>query len=208
MAMTSSQKGVLWWASHHRTHHRYSDREGDLHSPLKGFFWSHCGWFLAADHESYPAGQVKDLSRYPELVWLERNWAVPVMIYALVIFLCFGWSGLFWGVGVSTVLLWHGTFTINSLAHVWGSQRYETNDDSRNHPVLALITLGEGWHNNHHRYPSSARNGFFWWEFDVTYSIIRVLSLLGFVSQLRKAPIHGGPKETEPQWPEKIITLP
>lgn len=184
MALTSSQKGVLWWAAHHRNHHRNSDRDEDVHTPKKGFLWSHCGWMLSSKHEGYDEEVVKDLAKYPELRWLERNWALPVLVYGLVLLTAFGWSGVYWGLAVSTVLLWHGTFTINSLSHTWGMKRYETNDLSRNNPLLAIITLGEGWHNNHHRYPGAARSGFFWWEIDVTYIVLRLLELTGLVSNL------------------------
>jgi len=188
MALTSSQKGVMWWAAHHRAHHRNSDRDEDVHTPRKGFLWSHCGWFLSSNHEKFDEVLVRDWMQYPELRWLEKNWAVPVFIYGLGLLFFFGWNGVFWGLGVSTVMLWHGTFTINSLSHVWGSKRYETNDHSRNNALLALITLGEGWHNNHHRYPVAARNGFFWWEIDVTYLILKLLSFLGLVWNLRPVP--------------------
>ena len=188
MAMTSSQKGVLWWAAHHRNHHRNSDQETDIHSPKKGFFWSHCGWFLSKEHESFERHAVKDLLQYPELCWLERNWAFPVLLYGLTLLFFLGWTGVYWGLCVSTVLLWHGTFTINSLSHCWGSRRYKTKDLSRNNPILAFITLGEGWHNNHHRYPGSARNGFFWWEIDLTYYLLKTLSFANIVYKLRATP--------------------
>ncbi len=192
MAQTSSQKGVLWWASHHRFHHRfhhrYSDQDLDAHTPKKGFFWSHCGWFLSSQYEETDLDSVKDFAKYPEILWLNRYWAMPVFVYGLVLFVLGGWSGVFWGLGVSTVLLWHGTFTINSLAHIWGKRRYQTSDLSRNNFFLALMTLGEGWHNNHHRFPGAARNGFFWWEVDLTFYVILILSKLGVVQNLRPVP--------------------
>ncbi|RMH40175.1 MAG: acyl-CoA desaturase [Deltaproteobacteria bacterium] len=189
MAETSSQKGILWWAAHHRDHHKYSDTPRDIHSPRQsGIWYAHVGWVLSDRTREYDRGRVPDLVRYPELVWLDRYWAVPVVAFAAAMFALGGWHGLVWGYGVSTVLLWHGTFTINSLSHVIGRRRYDTSDDSRNNAALALITLGEGWHNNHHHYQSSANQGFFWWEVDVTYYILRALAAAGIVWDLRKPP--------------------
>jgi stearoyl-CoA desaturase (delta-9 desaturase) len=185
MAMTSSQKGVLWWAGHHRIHHRHSDAPGDLHSPNQGFWWSHCGWFLASDHEETPVDRIRDFAKFPEIAFLDRHWWIPVASFFLFQFLMWGWMGVFCGGFLGTTLLWHGTFTINSLSHLWGSQRYETGDLSRNNPVLAFITLGEGWHNNHHYSPSAARNGFKWYEFDVTFYGILLFEKLGLVKNLR-----------------------
>lgn len=187
-ASSSSQKGVLWWASHHRYHHRHSDKETDIHSPKKGFYWSHVGWFLSDDHDETDLKRIQDFAKYPELVWLNRYWQLPGLVFSIGLYIYGGWTALFWGGVVSTVLLWHGTFTINSLSHVWGSRRYETSDTSRNNGVLAIVTLGEGWHNNHHRYPSAARNGFFWWEYDLTFYGLKVLSWIGVIWDLRPAP--------------------
>jgi stearoyl-CoA desaturase (delta-9 desaturase) len=187
-AQTTSQKGALWWAAHHREHHRYSDQDQDIHTPKKGFFWSHIGWFLSDDHGDTNYTRIQDLTKFPELVWLNRYWGVPVAVYGLALFLFGGMSAFVWGFIVSTVVLWHGTFTINSLSHVWGKQRYQTGDTSRNNPVLAVITLGEGWHNNHHQFPGAARNGFYWYEYDVTYWVLKVLSLMGLVWDLRPVP--------------------
>jgi stearoyl-CoA desaturase (delta-9 desaturase) len=187
MAQTSSQKGVLWWAAHHRWHHRFSDQPEDVHSYSRdGFWWSHVGWILAARYEDTDESRVSDLARYPELRWLNRYWYLPVVVYGVTCFLVGGWSGLVWGYLVSTVLLWHGTFTINSLSHRFGNRRYATTDDSKNNWLLALITMGEGWHNNHHYRQTSARNGFFWWEIDMTYYGLRLLALLGLVWDLRQ----------------------
>jgi stearoyl-CoA desaturase (delta-9 desaturase) len=189
MAETSTQKGVLWWASHHRWHHKYSDEPADVHSAKQdGFWWSHVGWILSSRHENADMDRVSDLTRYPELVWINKHMLVPPVLFAVATFLVGGWPGLLWGYFVSTVLLWHGTFTINSLAHLLGRRRYETTDDSRNHWLLALITLGEGWHNNHHHYQSSVNQGFFWWEIDVSYCVLRMLSWVGLVWDLRKPP--------------------
>lgn len=180
-AMTSSQKGVLWWAAHHRDHHRYSDQPEDIHTPHHGFWWSHLGWVLSDEHATTNLNRVKDWIKYPELVWLDRFWLIPVVGYGMIVIIFGGWPGFLWGFCVSTVLLWHGTFTINSLSHLWGTRPYETHDLSRNNAFLAFITLGEGWHNNHHRYPKSVRNGLRWWEYDMTYSILNMLSWLKLV---------------------------
>lgn len=188
LAQASAQKGALWWAAHHRTHHQHADREGDLHSPIReGFWYSHLGW-LFADTEDTDYERIKDFAKYPELVWLNENWYVPPVLTGVLAYAIGGLPGLFFGFFGSTVLLWHSTFTINSLAHVWGSRRFETKDTSRNNVFLALLTLGEGWHNNHHYYCASARNGFYWWEVDVTYYVIRVLAFFRIVKNLKPVP--------------------
>ncbi len=188
-AVSSAQKGVLWWAGHHRNHHRYSDSPQDVHSPRRrGFLWSHVGWILARRYNETPVETVRDLARYPELRWLDRHNNVPTVVLALACFLIGGWTGLIWGYFVTTVLLWHGTFTINSLSHVFGRRRYPTTDTSRNNFWLSVLTLGEGWHNNHHYFCSSARNGFFWWEWDPTYYTIRALEALGIVWDVKRPP--------------------
>jgi stearoyl-CoA desaturase (Delta-9 desaturase) len=188
LAETSTQRGVLWWAAHHRTHHKYSDQPGDLHSPvLDGFWHSHVGWLYANNSET-DLDRVRDLSKYPELMFLNKYWLLPPVLLGVAVFALLGWSGLFIGFCLSTVLVWHGTFLINSMAHVFGTRRYETTDDSRNSWILAIITMGEGWHNNHHHYMGSTRQGFFWWEIDMTYYIIKMLSFVGLVSDIREPP--------------------
>ncbi len=190
-ATATFQKGVLWWAAHHRVHHRRSDQEGDLHSARRdGFWWSHMGWFLCRDLEDTDLTRVRDLARYPELRWLGTYWLVPPLVLAGLLLLVGGWFALVWGFAVSQVLTWHGTFTINSLSHMFGSRRYATDDDSRNNVVLALVTLGEGWHNNHHHYQVAARQGFHWWQLDLTYLVLRVLAGLGVVWDLHGVPAH------------------
>ncbi len=190
MAETSSQKGALWWAAHHRFHHKHSDEDIDLHSPKRGFWYAHIGWILDSKNEETEYKLINDFARFPELMWLNKYWVVPPVLFAVTIFLLGGWSALVWGFVISTVLLWHGTFTINSLSHRWGNRRYETTDTSKNNFVLALVTLGEGWHNNHHHYQASTRNGFFWWEIDITYYILVVFSWIGLVKNLRAVPAH------------------
>jgi len=179
------QKGPLWWAAHHRGHHRYSDTPMDPHSPHETtFWWSHVGWILSTEHTDGPP--IPDWEKYPELRWLDRWHWVPGAGLAVLCFLIAGWSGLVWGFFVSTILLYHAVFTINSLSHLFGKRRYNTPDDSRNNWVLAIITLGEGWHNNHHHYQSSVNQGFYWWEIDISYSIIWLLSKVGLTWDLRK----------------------
>jgi stearoyl-CoA desaturase (Delta-9 desaturase) len=190
-AMTSSQKGVLWWAAHHRNHHRLSDTEEDLHSPTRhGFWWSHVGWILSTRNEATEVHMVRDYYKFPELRWLNDHFIVPPVALAVALYFIGGWGWLVWGFFISTVMLWHGSFCINSLAHVFGRRRYATTDTSRNSLLLSLVTLGEGWHNNHHHYMASVRQGFFWWEIDVTYYVLRTLSWIGIVWDLRMPPEH------------------
>lgn len=190
LGSTAVQKGVLWWAANHRLHHRYSDQKEDLHSPVQfGFWWSHIGWIMCDEHDETDWDQVRDLSKFKELRWLNQYHLVPVITYAVALFLWQGLGGLIWGFFVSTVILWHGTFTINSLSHLFGKRRFATPDQSRNNFWLALITLGEGWHNNHHCYMSSANQGFYWWEVDMSYYVLKVLSSLGVVRNLRNPPL-------------------
>ncbi|HVT04290.1 MAG TPA: fatty acid desaturase [Thermoanaerobaculia bacterium] len=185
---TSAQKGVLWWASNHRHHHKYSDMPEDIHSPLRrGFFWSHIGWILAGD-DGTDYARIPDMAKYREIRFLDRNQYMPTMLYAIALALVFGPIGLFYGYFLSTVLLWHGTFSINSLMHLFGKRVYETTDDSRNSMILALVTMGEGWHNNHHYYPGSAPQGFLWWQLDASYYILWIGEKLGIVKDLRRAP--------------------
>ena len=204
LAASAAQRGPLWWASHHRHHHAHSDHPEDPHSPRQhGFFWSHLSWFLANKNFRLKKERIKDWLQYPELKLLDRFDVVAPLALALGLFALGAWleyaaphlqtNGLqlfIWGFVISTVLLYHMTFTVNSLAHVWGKRRFLTNDDSRNNPVIALFTLGEGWHNNHHHFPSSARQGFYWWEIDLTYYGLKILSALGLIWDLRKVPVE------------------
>ncbi len=191
LAQTSMQRGVLWWAAHHRHHHKHSDEPEDVHSVRQdGFFWSHVGWVISPQWRDTDISSVRDLARYPELRLLQRFHHVPALIVAFLCFAFFGWAGLVVGFLWSTVAVWHSTFTINSLAHVYGSRRYETEDDSKNNFLLALLTFGEGWHNNHHHYQASTRQGFYWWEIDITYYILWTMSKVGLVSDLREPPRH------------------
>lgn len=186
LAQTSAQKGVLWWAAHHRHHHGNSDAERDIHSPWQqGFWWSHAGWILSNRYDDYDPKRIADFSKYPELRWLDWHHWVPTVLYAAAILAVGGPLAFLWGYVLSTVVLYHATFTINSLAHVWGSRRFETSDQSRNNLFLALLTLGEGWHNNHHYSMASCRQGFRWWEIDLTYLALRALGLLGIARDFR-----------------------
>ncbi len=201
-AASAVQRGPLWWASHHRHHHAHSDRHTDVHSArAHGFLWSHLGWFLARENFAARLHLVPDLARYPELRWLDRfDVVVPVVLAVLLYGLgaCLeqtmpglGTSGMqlfVWGFCVSTVVLYHATFAINSLAHGRGARRYATRDESRNNLWLALLTFGEGWHNNHHHFPGAARQGFYWWEVDLSYYGLRLLAALGLIWDLRAVP--------------------
>ena len=189
LGCSAVQKGPLWWASHHRHHHQHSDQEEDVHSPeLKGFWWSHAGWILSKKYEATDLNIIKDFAKYPELCWLNRYHVVPGIVLAVLCFLGMGWQGLVWGFFISTVLLYHGTFVINSLCHMFGKVRYKTTDTSRNSLLLAILTLGEGWHNNHHYYATSTNMGFFWWELDISYYALRVLSWLGLIWDIKTPP--------------------
>jgi stearoyl-CoA desaturase (delta-9 desaturase) len=186
--LTCAQKGPLWWASNHRNHHKFSDTDRDIHSPRKGFWWSHVGWILCDKYNETNVEQIKDFAQYPEIRWLDKlNWIGPWSL-GVACFLIGGWSGLVVGFFLSTVLLWHSTFLVNSLAHVMGRRPYKTEDTSKNSLIIALITAGEGWHNNHHRYQSSARQGFRWWQIDTTYYVLWALARVGIVRDLRPVP--------------------
>ncbi|MEM7518427.1 MAG: acyl-CoA desaturase, partial [Planctomycetota bacterium] len=198
----STQRGPLWWAAHHRLHHKYSDKPEDAHSPVQhGFLWSHIGWVMARVNFRTRLEVVKDLAKFPELRFLDRfDLVAPaflgVSMFGLGVLLervapqlgTNGWQMFVWGFIVSTIALYHGTFSINSVAHRLGKRVYPTKDDSRNSMLLALITLGEGWHNNHHYYQAAARQGFLWWEIDISYYTLKALSKLGLVWDLRPVP--------------------
>jgi stearoyl-CoA desaturase (delta-9 desaturase) len=206
MAQTSAQKGALWWASHHRHHHRHSDTPEDPHSmKLYGFWYSHVGWIVGPDYKETDYKTIGDYSKYPELVWLNKYYLVPPLVLALLVmalgavvnggdittmFTVAGFSTLFVGFFLSTVILYHGTFSINSIMHKFGKQRYESGDESKNSLWLALLTMGEGWHNNHHYYEVASRQGFFWWEIDITYYILKGFAAVGLIWDLKGVPDH------------------
>ncbi|MEM9024522.1 MAG: acyl-CoA desaturase [Bacteroidota bacterium] len=202
-AQTSVQKGALWWAAHHREHHKHSDTPEDPHSSkVYGFWYSHIGWIMGPEYKPTLYHLIPDLAKFRELSWLNKYHLVPGLVLMLVVWFVGGWvnggsaatafshgvSSMLIGFFLSTAILFHGTFSINSLMHMIGKQRYKVDDESRNSLVLALVTLGEGWHNNHHYYQASARNGFFWWEIDITYYGLKVFSWLGLVWDLRPVP--------------------
>jgi stearoyl-CoA desaturase (delta-9 desaturase) len=202
IACTSAQKGPLWWASHHRHHHRFADQTEDIHSPKqKGFWYSHILWILIPKHFLTNKELVKDWMRFPELVWLNRYNILPLLVLALLLWgagivlessvpqaQTSGLQMVIWGLCISTVILFHATASINSVAHLVGTRRYQTPDSSRNNWLLSCITLGEGWHNNHHHYPISCRQGFYWWEIDITYYMLKLLSWLGIIHDLVRLP--------------------
>ncbi len=202
LGASTMQRGPLWWASHHRWHHRRSDTAADVHSPVsQGFLWSHMGWITSEANFRTDQSVVRDLARFPELVLLDRFDILPPLTLAVLIFLVgealavwapslhtSGSQMLIWGFFISSVVLMHATFLINSVAHVIGSKRFDTGDDSRNNLMLALLTMGEGWHNNHHHYPASAHQGFYWWEIDLSYYCLKVLAWCGIVWDLRQVP--------------------
>jgi len=189
LAATAAQRGPLWWASHHRHHHAHADSPSDPHSARQhGFLWSHIGWFLARENFSTRMELVARLARYPELRFLDRHDALAPLVLGAALYAAGGLQLVVWGLCVSTVVLHHATFTINSLAHRWGRRRYATRDDSRNNAFLALLTFGEGWHNNHHHFPGAARQGFYWWEIDLTWYGLRTLAALGLIWDLKEPP--------------------
>lgn len=184
-----TQKGVLWWASTHRQHHRFTDASGDPHSPhQRGFWHSHIFWTLSTDNEGYDPTNVRDLTRYPELCLIDRFCTVPLVAYIALTGVVGGFHGVGWWYCVPTVALMHAVMLINSVSHMFGRRRFGTSDQSRNNMWLAFFTLGEGWHNNHHRYMASARQGFYWWEVDVTYYGLKALERFGLVWALRQPP--------------------
>jgi len=203
LGASAVQRGPVWWAAHHRHHHANSDRAEDVHSPSQHGFWrSHMGWFLTIKGFAPDFQLVRDLMKFPELRWLDRFDVVVPTLLGVSMFLLgvilhnvapqlgtTGWQMLVWGFVISTVVCWHGTYTINSLSHVFGRQRYRTGDTSRNNWLLAILTLGEGWHNNHHYYPNTVRQGFYWWEYDITFYILKLLSWCGIIWDLKPVPV-------------------
>ena len=199
---SSGQQGPLWWAAHHRHHHKFSDTEDDIHSPiLRGLWWSHVGWILSKKYNPTNEEAVKDLVKYPELRWINKYHGVAPFVLAASIFFfgvflehtapslhTNGLQMLCWGFFTSTTLLYHGTFTINSLSHLLGTKRFETGDQSKNNFILSLITMGEGWHNNHHRYLYSERQGIYWWEIDMSHYVLRIFSWFGLVWDIKTHP--------------------
>jgi len=203
LGASAVQRGPVWWAAHHRYHHTHSDNHSDLHSPSQhGFLRAHMGWLLSMRGFAPDLRLARDWMKFPELRWLDRFDILVPVIFAYGMFELGGRLAraapdlhtsaaqmLVWGFFVSTVVCWHATYTINSLSHLFGRQRYRTGDTSRNNWLLAILTLGEGWHNNHHYYPSAARQGFYWWEYDLTYYLLRLMSYLGLIWDLNTVPV-------------------
>ena len=191
LSQTTTQKSVLWWPAKHRQHHLYSDTPRDVHSPVqRGFLYSHFGWIFDRHHEETDLGRIADLAKYPELMWLHRHEQAPAIVLAAACYAAAGLQGLVIGFFWSTVAVYHATFCINSLAHVVGRRRYVTGDHSRNNWFLSILTMGEGWHNNHHAFQSSVRQGFRWWEYDPTFYLLRLLGLTGLIWNLKSPPIE------------------
>lgn len=202
LGASAVQRGPLWWATHHRQHHMVADQVEDVHSPVHhGFLWSHIGWFMSKRHYYYNPDRVSDLARYPELVFLDRFDSLIPILLAVSLYVAgtilhhtapalgtSGWQMFVWGFSISTIAVFHTTVSINSLSHQFGNRRFKTKDNSRNNFFLALLTLGEGWHNNHHHYPSTARQGFMWWEIDVTFYMLKLMERIGIISDVRGVP--------------------
>jgi stearoyl-CoA desaturase (Delta-9 desaturase) len=187
---TALQKGPLWWSVHHRLHHRHSDEPGDPHSPvIDGFLHGHLGWLFTRDLMHPDESIVRDLAKFPELVWLDRLWMVPGLLLAGLCFATGGWGGLIYGYCLSVALIFQVTFAVNSIGHRVGPQRFNTGEGSRNNFMLGFLAMGDGWHNNHHRVPGSARHGFAWYELDMSYSLIRLLSAIGLAWDVKQPPI-------------------
>jgi stearoyl-CoA desaturase (delta-9 desaturase) len=186
------QKGPLWWAGHHVNHHRFADRDGDPHSPMvSGVYYAHIGWFLNdAKHDRIEASNpvIRDFSKAPEIVWLDRLYFLPPLMLAAAMYAAGGLTAVVWGFCVPTVTLAHATFAINTVNHMFGSRRFDTIDESRNNPITALFAVGEGWHNNHHRFQRAARNGFYWWEIDPTWYVIRLMQAVGLAWDVQPVP--------------------
>ena len=192
IAASAMQKGPLWWAGHHVNHHRFADREGDPHSPaMSGVYYAHVGWFLNdARHDRLePSNPVlRDFSTCPEIAFIDRWFFLPPLVMAIAMYLIGGMPWLIWGFCLPTMTLAHATFAINTVNHMFGSRRFDTIDDSRNNAITAFFAVGEGWHNNHHRFQRAARNGFYWWEYDLTWYVIRLMAALGFAWDLQEVP--------------------
>lgn len=197
-AQTSGQGSALKWAATHHYHHANSDSQADLHSPRQdGFWYSHMGWLFSQRYECLITSYPQYLTKYPELIWLDRYYYLPTIALAVLVWAFMGWPGLFLTYGLSTVLCFHATFSVNSLAHLFGTRRFDTPDDSRNNWFVSLIMLGGGWHNNHHRYPRSARQGTLWWEIDITYYVLLALKLCRTIWDLHRPPANKREQQTQ-----------
>jgi stearoyl-CoA desaturase (delta-9 desaturase) len=186
MAQASAQKGILWWAANHRDHHIHSDMEEDIHSPVqKGFWYSHMGWIFDPSTQGYNRKKIADFGKYPELRFLDKYHWIPTVVVGGLFLAIGGVNAFLYGYVLAIICLYQASYCVNSLAHVYGSRRFETTDHSRNNVWLAIITLGEGWHNNHHHCKSSCRQGYKWWEIDMTFYLLTILSWVGIVKDIR-----------------------
>jgi fatty-acid desaturase len=192
------QGGPIYWVAVHRMHHKYTDKGGDPHSPRDGKWWSHMGWILNGSlrNETKELKQyTPDLARKPYYVWLNKYHWIPLTFVGVLLLAAGGWSWLLWGAVLPATIGFHVTWMVNSVTHMWGTRRFPTNDDSRNNALVALLTGGEGWHNNHHAHPVSARHGLVWYEIDVNYYGIRLLATLGLANQIKTATLKSASEE-------------
>ena len=205
------QGGPIKWVSTHRVHHAFSDRPQDPHSPQRGFWWAHLLWLFAhddvLDHPGKYHRYAPELARDAVHRWIEKTSTIHFVILGLLLYAWGGLSWLIWGLFFRTAFVYHGTWLVNSAAHLWGYQSYDTNEGSRNNWWVALISYGEGWHNNHHAYLHSAAHGLRWWEFDITYFTIRLLGWMKLATRIRLP--QGGPaKLPAPTLVPKGLRLP
>ena len=193
--------GPIFWVATHRIHHQKSDQPGDPHSPREGAWWSHVGWILFGEtnhNNTRVMGKyAPDLMKHPFYVWLNNYHWVPLAVLGAVLLAVGGLPVFLWGICVRVVFGLHSTWLVNSATHLWGSRRFNTRDDSRNSWWVALLTFGEGWHNNHHAHPTSARHGLAWYEFDISWIQIRILKFLGIAKAIRVATIASVSSERE-----------
>lgn len=182
------QSGSLNWVTTHRIHHQFTEQEDDPHSPREGTFWSHVGWILQGTAQNQPIEQMRkyapDLLRDKFHVFSSKYYYVTPIIVGAILFAIGGWSMVLWGIFLRQVFGWHSTWLVNSATHLWGTRRFETTDDSRNNGLIAALTFGEGWHNNHHANPRSAKHGLAWYEFDVNWIQIRALEKIGLIKKV------------------------
>jgi stearoyl-CoA desaturase (delta-9 desaturase) len=190
-ATMSIQDSPDKWVATHRIHHKFTEQEGDPHSTRPGFWWAQIGWIVwgtAQDHDRKVLQKyVPDLLKDKGHALISRFYYVPIIISAFILFAIGGWTMVVWGVFARVVVGWHTTWFVNSLSHIYGSRPHETNDDSTNNWFVALLTFGEGWHNNHHAFPTSARHGLEWYQFDMNWIAIRILKKLGLAQNIRVA---------------------
>lgn len=181
------QGNPIEWVSAHRHHHCQCDDVADPHSPKDGFWWSHLGWMLDCGTQPllFDTSNVKDLKKDKFYTFLKNHYIKITLAQPFVYYLLGGWTAVIWGFALRTVLVWHITWAVNSLSHIWGRQMFKTGDISMNNPLIGILAMGEGWHNNHHAFESSVRHGLKWWQLDVTWLFILTLEKLGLASKLR-----------------------